>query len=100
PPAPTLQLVPSPTLFRSRSVVESSAGGGDGFVDIGGIGFCDAGDDFSGGWVDGRKSFAGGGVHPFVVDEQLGCGDFYCRFKNCGDRKSTRLNSSHVSISY
>jgi hypothetical protein len=70
--------------FAPRAVVESCAGGGDCFVHIGGVGFGDFGDDFSGGWVDGWEGFAGGGVHPFVVDEQLGCGDFYRWFKDCG----------------
>ena len=70
--------------FAPRAVVEGSAGGGDGFIDIGGVGFSDFGDDFSVGWVDGRKSFTGGGVYPFVVDEQLGCGNFYSWFKDCG----------------
>src|SRR5438067_9253997 len=32
--------------------------------------------------------------------QQLGRGDLTARVERSGDRKSTRLNSSHVSISY
>ncbi len=72
-------------LFAPGAVIECGASGNDGFVHIGGIGFSDFGDDFSGGWVEGWEGFAGGGVYPFVVDEQLGCGDFYSWFKDgCG----------------
>ena len=70
--------------FAPRAIVESGASSRDSFVDIGGVGFCDVSNDFSGGGVDGRKGFAGGGVHPFIVDEQFGCGDFHCRFDDCG----------------
>src|SRR5580704_18355688 len=63
-----------------RAVVESSARGGDGFVDICGVGFSNLGDDFSGGGIDGRESFAGGGVDPPVVDEKFCCGDFDAGF--------------------
>ena len=47
--------------FAPRTIVECGASGGDGFVDIGGIGFSDVGDWLSSGWVDSWKSFAGGG---------------------------------------
>src|SRR5439155_11968464 len=63
-------------LFAPGAVVESGAGGGDGFVHISGIGFSDVGDGFAGGGIDGRKGFAGRGVGPFVVDEQLGGAGF------------------------
>src|SRR5206468_12155185 len=40
-----------------------------------------------------------GEYHPLSMPELVG-GDFYDVFETFGDRKSTRLNSSHDQISY
>src|SRR5690606_41688595 len=80
PPASTL--FPYTTLFRSADVVDETirrCEAGDRAVDDGIVGV--GADD------DGRRSRRAGG------------GDVH-RFGDLADRKSTRLNSSHVKISY
>src|SRR5262249_37985956 len=74
-------------LLAPRAVVESGARGGYGLVDIGGIRFGNLRDGFSGGRIDGRKGLAGGGVGPFVVDEQFGGTDFNGWFNGSGSSR-------------
>ena len=69
--------------FLPRTLFKSGAGGGDGFVDVGGIGFGDVGNDFAGRGVDGREGFSGSGVDPFVVDEKFVGADFNGGFYDC-----------------
>src|SRR5262249_9870339 len=84
------QLVHQVAALRSRqlpaprAVVKSGAGGGYGLVHIGGIGFGNLCDGFSGGRIESRKGLARGGIGPFVVDEQLGRIDFYGWFNGSG----------------
>src|SRR3712207_7790836 len=77
---PRSTLFPYTTLFRSVDLLGGADGVAvnlDGVVDVGGV---TAGHD--GG--DGRARVAAGAQHHLVA----------------GDRKSTRLNSSHANISY
>src|SRR5690606_41509271 len=82
PPPATSSLFPYPTLFRSSLMVGSRSGGGR---------------------PAGRRGRVGRSQplveHP-VEGAVVGVAPGRARWRLGGDRKSTRLNSSHVKISY
>src|SRR3712207_7389179 len=49
-------------------------------------------------WVRGGHATEGNGLMAYLLD--LGNAPFLCTKLLVGDRKSTRLNSSHANISY
>src|SRR5438876_5164866 len=81
-PPPYSTLFPYTTLFRSRELEEILGGQKDGVIDIGRTAGTESAD------LIGDGSLVFGEGHA-----ELGVG-------GKGDRKSTRLNSSHPSISY